>query len=507
MASTDRHYKRAVREGFQSIDRNLGKYLTDTKQKSWATRLIEKCKLKETKSKSVGGAEDAMTEDRLLSILKNTVKNHPRPDNPFQAATDLWTKGSVLVCKLYLGTVHSRPKRSYKIKIKSTKMNSKAATAPASAADTKSSATTENCPPESSKNPSCSSATVSPEQSSSGAEWSHTSEPSAVGVLGGKQETVCKGDQSKELPENDAHIGYSDGTSTDLSNEQSEVPMESESTETRGLATFLPDEQIGNVLFDIRKAIQDIAHLALDESSNVKAGWVAEPEESLRRLYDLSIPAGYEHRELKLDEKIIKGQDMLKACLSAAVFHYVLGRDLPWEGPAEEFARDSNVAVSDRVLQLVGCPLTYEQFLWKRAATKLDRGLDVEFMDKYLHGIAEELSWKILVVLGPQLDIIGASARAHLIRPALSKIILKALVIKGKTRVALVAPDEFVFEWVKGGKEFDGSRMERVGMVSERLEVLWYNTPVVMARESKQGKYEVAVKSNVVAGPWPVDRQ
>ncbi|KAK3614415.1 hypothetical protein LTR22_027788 [Elasticomyces elasticus] len=187
----------------------------------------------------------------------------------------------------------------------------------------------------------------------------------------------------------------------------------------------------------------------------------------------------------------------LEACLTATVYELVFEKQLPWDGPQEILAViGKDVPMMNQVLDRLGCQKTTEYVVWQTARSKLDGD---EFPDAELRPIADQLA---MLMLDCQLYELGARNRVNI--GQLASLIFDALLLKGKMRAA---PDYYEVTWAKSGEEFVRANDEEIQGGQGRQEILWYVSPRVRVRGTKDGEWLVCARAKVFTKPWVEDRE
>ncbi|KAK4901790.1 hypothetical protein LTR27_001562 [Elasticomyces elasticus] len=558
--------KRAVKFGLEEIDRNRGTYDSVEKQQTMLARIIETEQLKD-RPVANGRALIDLTVERFREILERTVSNEKRNKGVSQPVRKLWTLGSELVDMAYLRKVDFEEQAiRAQAAVAPENSTSLGQGTKRHQAETSGSAQTPlREPPEETTSSPLTPLIESENEESSREPLRKKARTSGEGLAADdpvsqkrnlnrriepRDKVIGDGPDEKRLKKSPAwpiastpEIGdasveealrvAADGSATHDSRpnplvgtpgeakrpdreptgahgEPAAIPRSIPPTPAPRMSVlgqsliFLAQDDIRKELYHIWLAIEDIARNVFEGLPNGKAIWPSSPQDELRKLYERLFTEDYKGRLLDIDSAAVKCQEVVEACLAVAIFELVYNKLPPWEGPAEKFVGDKDAEVLERVLQAVGLGRSFEWAVWQTAKVKLDKGVDDNFLRGELQQIAADLEKSILLILAPQLDILGASGRGSQLMGELTRTVHKALVLRGQLRAA---PHYYQLLWIRSGEEFDPLTMEEVDKNAGRREILWCKTPLVRVRDTVDSAWEVAVEAKVFARPWPPTRQ
>ncbi|KAK4901817.1 hypothetical protein LTR27_001589 [Elasticomyces elasticus] len=232
-----------------------------------------------------------------------------------------------------------------------------------------------------------------------------------------------------------------------------------------------------------------------------KAEWVPEPNPELSRVYNVMLGSDWMSRLLRIqDFDQMDRRDLLNAVLATAVYEFVYNQDLPFPGPKEILAGIPDLSRLDKRLHGAGSKETVECALWCIAQDKLKEEPGNTFISETLGPEASKLAGKLMLHLGEQLDRLGASPRSDAQVADIASLVLKAFIFNGKLRAA---PHHYESKWPRSGAPYDPKRMKEVyeSQSEGQQEVLYTVSPLVVFRETRTARQQMAARAKVVTRP------
>ncbi|KAK3706035.1 hypothetical protein LTR37_013029 [Vermiconidia calcicola] len=238
-----------------------------------------------------------------------------------------------------------------------------------------------------------------------------------------------------------------------------------------------------------------------DADGDGPAVWSLDPGKDLEKLYFLLFGEDWEEATSILTQaSMMNAMDVVEACMVAAVYEWVLTKEVPWDGP-EQIVKNSPIAESfyNQVLRESGAGLPWTDQVWQAARMQV---VDNAFRERVIVPAGKALARRFMHMFGPQLTLLGIEKTDETAEDwwrrrmtDVSVVFTKALALKGLMQAS---PGAFLFTWIEHGKGVHDAVMEDLYDKTGRREVAWCVAPVIRTRASPENEPQLVCRAKVM---------